>query len=97
MSALTINSTVRMLSGGLYIPARDLPHSPLVRCPGHEMPRLGFGVFKIPDASACLEAARAGYRHFDSAQYYHNEAAVGQAVRESSIPREQLFVSTYHV
>jgi hypothetical protein len=71
-------------------------HSALIthaRGIGHEMPRLGFGVYLIPDASACLEAARAGYRHFDSAQYYQNEAAVGQAMRECGAPRSELFVS----
>ncbi|KIK51969.1 hypothetical protein GYMLUDRAFT_78050 [Collybiopsis luxurians FD-317 M1] len=59
------------------------------------MPVLGFGVYKNYDArSSCLEAFNAGYRHVDSAQMYQNEAAVGQAVRESGIDRSQLFITT---
>ncbi|KAF7321818.1 hypothetical protein MKEN_00703700 [Mycena kentingensis (nom. inval.)] len=62
---------------------------------GYTMPRLGFGVFQNHDAEpSCLEAFKAVYRHIDSAQMYRNEAAVGQAVAESGIKREDLFITT---
>ncbi|KAI8614038.1 glyoxal reductase [Chytriomyces sp. MP71] len=63
-----------------------------------EVPPVGFGTYRIqshPDAVALVALAlRAGYRLVDTAQVYANEAAVGEAVRASGIPRAQLFVST---
>jgi 2,5-diketo-D-gluconate reductase A len=64
---------------------------------GVSMPQLGFGVFQVPDeetAQAVSEALRAGYRSIDTAKIYGNESGVAQAVRESGIPREELFVTT---
>lgn len=65
---------------------------------GVEMPILGFGVFQIPDAIECeqsvLNALQAGYRLIDTAAAYGNEEAVGNAIRQSGIPREELFVTT---
>lgn len=64
---------------------------------GNKIPQLGFGVFKIPPedtAAAVNEALRVGYRHIDTAKAYENEAGVGQAVRESGIPRDEIFVTT---
>ncbi|PPQ98775.1 hypothetical protein CVT24_003333 [Panaeolus cyanescens] len=62
---------------------------------GYDMPLLGFGVYQNNDAKpSCLEAFKAGYSHIDSAQMYRNEAQVGEAVRESGIPREKLFITT---
>jgi 2,5-diketo-D-gluconate reductase A len=62
------------------------------------MPLLGFGVFQVPDAAECqrsvLEALRVGYRLIDTAAAYQNEEAVGKAVRESGLPREEVFVTT---
>ncbi|KAH8828558.1 NADP-dependent oxidoreductase domain-containing protein [Flagelloscypha sp. PMI_526] len=59
------------------------------------MPALGFGVFQSSSAkSSVSEALRAGYRHIDSAQYYRNEAQVGQAVRESELSREDVFLTS---
>ena len=43
---------------------------------------------------ACLDALEAGYRHLDTASYYENEAQVGAAVRDSGIPREEIFVTS---
>lgn len=63
----------------------------------HDMPQLGFGVYKSPPeqcVQSCLTALRHGYRHIDTAQYYGNEAEVGQAVRESGIPRDDVFLTT---
>lgn len=64
---------------------------------GVKMPILGFGVFQIPEADtkqAVLEALKVGYRHIDTAQSYFNEAQVGEAVAESGIPREEIFLTT---
>lgn len=65
---------------------------------GVEMPILGFGVFKVPDAAQCEEAVtnalEAGYRLIDTAAIYKNEEAVGAAIKKSGIPREELFITT---
>ncbi|KAJ6587071.1 Aldo/keto reductase [Mycena vulgaris] len=62
---------------------------------GFHMPLLGFGVYQNYDAKpSVLEAFKAGYRHVDSAQVYRNEAAVGAAVKESGLAREDLFITT---
>jgi 2,5-diketo-D-gluconate reductase A len=63
-----------------------------------EMPLLGFGVFQMQDAEECersvYEALRTGYRLIDTAAAYQNEEAVGQAIKRSGVPREELFVTT---
>jgi 2,5-diketo-D-gluconate reductase A len=64
---------------------------------GVEIPQLGFGVYQIPPeqtAEAVRTALEVGYRHIDTAEMYGNEAEVGQAVRESGVPREQVFVTS---
>jgi len=65
---------------------------------GLQMPILGFGVFQIPDPKECeqavLDAIETGYRLIDTAASYHNEEAVGNAIRNSEIPREELFITT---
>lgn len=65
---------------------------------GVEMPILGFGVFQIPDAAECekavSEAIDCGYRLIDTAASYMNEAAVGNAIKKSGVPREELFITT---
>ena len=64
---------------------------------GATIPQLGFGVFQIkPEdtARAVLEAFEVGYRHIDTAQMYGNERAVGQAIAESGLPREELFITS---
>jgi 2,5-diketo-D-gluconate reductase A len=65
---------------------------------GVQMPLLGFGVYQIPDPQECeasvLAALRAGYRLLDTAAAYGNEEAVGRAIRQSGVPREELFITT---
>ncbi|MGW3650750.1 aldo/keto reductase [Streptomyces sp. NPDC000878] len=64
---------------------------------GVEMPVLGFGVFQIPaeqTEQAVTDALAAGYRLLDTAAAYQNEEAVGHAIKNSGIPREELFVTT---
>lgn len=62
-----------------------------------EMPILGFGVFQIPDnetEKAVVDAIETGYRLIDTAASYRNEKAVGNAIKKSGIPREDLFITT---
>ena len=65
---------------------------------GIEMPILGFGVYQIDDAKVCegavSDALETGYRSIDTASAYMNEEAVGRALRQSGIPREELFITT---
>ncbi len=64
---------------------------------GIKMPILGFGVYQIPasDTKKCvLDALKVGYRMIDTAQSYFNEREVGEAIRESKIPREEIFVTS---
>lgn len=64
---------------------------------GVEMPILGFGVYQIPaeqTEQAVRDALAAGYRHIDTAAAYGNEEAVGRAIADSGIPRDELFVTT---
>jgi diketogulonate reductase-like aldo/keto reductase len=62
-----------------------------------KIPRLGFGVYQSPASvckKSCLTALQAGYRHIDSAQFYANEAQVGDAVTESGVKRDQVYITT---
>lgn len=65
---------------------------------GVEIPMLGFGVYLVADGDECKNAVsnalESGYRHIDTAALYNNEASVGQAIKESGIPREEIFVTT---
>jgi len=62
------------------------------------MPVLGFGVFQVTDLEECersvSDAINSGYRLIDTAQSYGNEEAVGKAIQKSSVPREELFITT---
>ena len=61
------------------------------------IPQLGFGVFQVPPqdtAAVTAQALEVGYRHIDTAQMYQNEAGVGEAIRNSGIPREELYVTS---
>lgn len=65
---------------------------------GVEIPLLGLGVFRLPDEAegrmALESALETGYRLFDTASVYGNEAMVGRVLSESGIPREELFITT---
>jgi diketogulonate reductase-like aldo/keto reductase len=65
---------------------------------GHRMPMLGLGVWQVPDGPECVNAVRwaleLGYRHIDTAQAYGNEESVGRALRESGVPRNEVFLTT---
>lgn len=65
---------------------------------GVEMPYLGLGVYKMEDHEEALNAMdtalKLGYRAIDTASLYNNEREVGEAIRASGIPREEIFVTT---
>lgn len=78
-SDFTLTSTVDLLARGV------------------SMPRLGFGIYRVQPSETVdvvLAALEAGYRHIDSAQLYNNEAELGQAIRKSGVPREDVFLTT---
>jgi 2,5-diketo-D-gluconate reductase A len=77
--------------------APQLPSDVAVLASGARMPLLGFGTWQIKGADAVRAtstALEAGYRHLDTAMIYGNEGQVGQALRESAVPREEVFVTT---
>ena len=65
---------------------------------GHAIPMLGLGVWQVENAQECVDAVRwaleEGYRHIDTAQAYGNEESVGLGLRQSGVPREEIFVTT---
>jgi diketogulonate reductase-like aldo/keto reductase len=65
---------------------------------GVQVPWLGLGVFKSPPGRETEQAVRwaleIGYRHIDTAAFYQNEEDVGRALRDSGVPREQVFLTT---
>ena len=64
---------------------------------GVMMPAIGFGVYQIPDDETervVTDAIETGYRLFDTASSYFNEEQVGNAIRQSGIPREEFFITT---
>ena len=65
---------------------------------GNELPMLGLGVWQVPNSRECVDAVRwaleLGYRHIDTAQAYGNEESVGEALRDSGVPREDVFITT---
>jgi 2,5-diketo-D-gluconate reductase A len=65
---------------------------------GNEVPTLGLGVWQVPNGPECVNAVRwaleLGYRHIDTAQAYGNEESVGRALRESGLPRGDVFITT---
>ncbi|RNE64104.1 aldo/keto reductase [Cryobacterium tepidiphilum] len=64
---------------------------------GHTIPQLGFGVFKVDPAETTrivTDALKVGYRHIDTAAIYGNEKGVGDAIADSGIARDELFITT---
>jgi len=68
---------------------------------GNKAPMLALGVWQVRDGPECVDAVRwaleAGYRHIDTAQAYGNEESVGRALRDSSVPRDQVFITTKYL
>ncbi|KAK1938901.1 9,11-endoperoxide prostaglandin H2 reductase [Phytophthora citrophthora] len=73
------------------VPTKTLPS-------GAKIPVVGLGVYESgPGAetyNAVLSALKLGYRHIDTAEYYNNEADVGRAVKDSGVPREEIFITS---
>jgi diketogulonate reductase-like aldo/keto reductase len=65
---------------------------------GNAIPLVGLGVWQVSNDAECVNAVRwaleLGYRHIDTAQAYGNEASVGQGLRESGVPRAEVFITT---
>ncbi len=65
---------------------------------GNPIPCVGYGTWRTPDGDACVDATlcalSAGYRHIDTAAYYKNEPSVGEAIKQSGISREEIFVTS---
>ena len=65
---------------------------------GNQLPMLGLGVWQVPDGKTCENSVRwaldLGYRHIDTAQAYRNESGVGKALRDSGVPRDEVFITT---
>lgn len=65
---------------------------------GIQIPCVGFGTWKAEDGDICfqatMDAIAAGYRHIDTAAGYGNEESVGRAIKESNVPREELFITS---
>ena len=61
-----------------------------------EIPKIGFGTFQIPDGKEVIDSVKTalaiGYRHIDTASVYNNEIGVGKAIKESGIPRKDIFL-----
>lgn len=82
--------------GGFTITLVDV-NSPVKLNNGVEIPCVGYGTFRtepVATAAAVKAALQAGYRHIDTASLYKNEAGVGQAIKESGLAREDLFVTS---
>ena len=64
----------------------------------NQIPLLGLGVWQVPNGPECVNAVRwaleLGYRHLDTAQAYGNEESVGEGLRQSGVPREEVFITT---
>src|SRR6476659_5846456 len=64
----------------------------------NEIPLLALGVWQVPKGPECEQAVRwaleLGYRHIDTAQAYGNEESVGRALRDSGVPRDEVFITT---
>ena len=65
---------------------------------GRSIPCVGFGTYLSRSGDECYDAVReaikTGYRHIDTAAFYENEQSVGQAIKDSGIKREEIFVTT---
>lgn len=65
---------------------------------GVKIPWLGFGVFEVPEGEEVIQsvlwALEAGYRSIDTAKVYRNEEGVGKALKQSGVPREEIFITT---
>jgi diketogulonate reductase-like aldo/keto reductase len=80
------------------VPETSLNSQRVELADGNSIPSLGLGVWQVRDGADTEKAVRwaleAGYRHIDTAQAYGNEESVGRALRDSGVPREEVFITT---
>jgi 2,5-diketo-D-gluconate reductase A len=76
----------------------EVPGGRVTLADGNAIPVLGLGVWQVPNGRVCVDAVlwalELGYRHVDTAQVYGNEESVGEALRRSGVPRDQVFITT---
>lgn len=84
--------------GGILMANTNITNDFITLADGKKMPKVGFGVYKLTDSDALVgqvsAAYQAGYRLFDTAQLYHNEAALGTALAKLNVDRDDYFVTT---
>lgn len=88
MGTTTINATEKEVNGQPYVQLNN----------GQWMPRFGIGTYNVPGDSVAEDAVayalKCGYRHIDTAHAYHVERGVGKAVKESGIPRSEIWITS---
>lgn len=88
MATTTINATEKEVNGQPYVQLNN----------GQWMPRFGIGTYKVPGDSVAEDAVsyalKCGYRHIDTAHAYRVERGVGKAVKESGIPRSEIWITS---
>lgn len=96
-SAAPANARADTGSNGGPPPDEGISTRMFTEVQGERVPTLGLGTWKLRDEE-CVEAVRdaleIGYRHVDTAQIYANEEAVGRGLRESGVPRDEIFLTT---
>jgi diketogulonate reductase-like aldo/keto reductase len=88
---------VTLTRPGFLPNVEDMTNNIITLNNGVELPAIGLGVFQTPPdvtTTAVQEALRAGYRHIDTAAAYMNEREVGEGIRLSGVPREEIFIET---
>lgn len=84
MATTTINATEKEVNGQPYVQLYN----------GQWMPRFGIGTYNVPGDSVAEDAVSCGYRHIDTAHAYRVERGVGKAVKESGIPRSEIWITS---
>jgi diketogulonate reductase-like aldo/keto reductase len=88
---------VTLTRHGFLPNVEDMTNNIITLNNGVELPAIGLGVFQTPPdvtTTAVQEALRTGYRHIDTAAAYMNESEVGEGIRQSGVPREEIFIET---
>jgi diketogulonate reductase-like aldo/keto reductase len=86
------------MGGGMASSSKTADKRLRVLADGNAIPVLGLGVWQVPNGRTTVNAVRwaleLGYRHIDTAQAYGNEESVGRALKQSGVPREEVFITT---
>lgn len=85
------------INNAMSLEFQNIPDPKIVLQDGTSIPQMAFGMYKV-DIDSCerivLDALNAGYRHFDTATFYGNEAALGKALKKSGLDRKELYITT---